>query len=110
MLHVIESVKSEGSVQNVTMVNLYYFAHDRIACDNNVVRIYFAFTGIFFLEGTKVFFMSNDILLFFSVQMAGSDEAKEDISTRKVFLIIGPATILDNWLNEFNTWGYFSIG
>lgn len=31
-------------------------------------------------------------------------------SRRKVVLIIGLASIIDNWAEELNTWGYFSVG
>lgn len=34
------------------------------------------------------------------------NEAK---TTQLQFLIVCPASIIDNWIKEFNTWGYFSI-
>ena len=46
--------------------------------------------------------------------MSDSDneaDEKDDISTeREVFLIVGPASVLYNWVDEFDTWGYFSVG
>ena len=29
---------------------------------------------------------------------------------KKVFLIIGPASVLYNWVDELETWGHFIVG
>ena len=42
-----------------------------------------------------------------------SDDAKayeDNIEPKKTFLIIGPASVLYNWVDELETWGHFTVG
>jgi len=34
----------------------------------------------------------------------------EDSVTKDPFLIIGPGSVLYNWMDELETWGYFTVG
>ena len=38
------------------------------------------------------------------------DMSPDDVEQKKVFLIIGPASVLFNWVNELETWGHFGVG
>ena len=40
----------------------------------------------------------------------GTYNGSSESSEKKVFLIIGPASVLYNWIDELETWGYFSTG
>ena len=42
-------------------------------------------------------------------EMSGDEENDSSIDY-KPFLIIGPASVLYNWVDELETWGYFSVG
>ena len=45
------------------------------------------------------------------LQMSASyvdDDGQE--TARRPFLIIGPASVLYNWVDELNTWGHFTVG
>ena len=39
-----------------------------------------------------------------------TQDGQSDPCDKKVFLIIGPASVLYNWIDEFETWGHFSVG
>ena len=43
-------------------------------------------------------------------KMSDNYHSYEDSEAKLPFLIIGPASILYNWLDEFDTWGHFSVG
>ena len=43
-------------------------------------------------------------------KMSDNYHSYEDSKAKLPFLIIGPASILYNWLDEFDTWGHFSVG
>lgn len=34
----------------------------------------------------------------------------EDSAPKDPFLIIGPGSVLYNWMDELETWGYFTVG
>ena len=40
----------------------------------------------------------------------GETNGQTDPSEKKVFLIIGPASVLYNWVDELETWGHFTVG
>ena len=37
------------------------------------------------------------------------DDEDED-EEKKVYLIVGPASVLYNWVDELETWGHFTVG
>jgi len=39
-----------------------------------------------------------------------SDDVDEEEMPHKTFLIIGPSSVLYNWLDELDVWGYFTAG
>ncbi|KAL4236647.1 DNA excision repair protein ERCC-6-like 2 [Mactra antiquata] len=42
-------------------------------------------------------------------KMSDTASVRNDSPTKGPFLIIGPGCVLYNWLDEFETWGYFSV-
>ena len=51
------------------------------------------------------YFYFNLLNCFVNVQ-----EQKEEKQRRGTFLIVSPSSILFNWEDELNTWGYFKTG
>lgn len=41
--------------------------------------------------------------------LSGVSDSSED-DRCPPFLVIGPATVMYNWLDEFETWGHFRVG
>ena len=43
-------------------------------------------------------------------KMSENASVYEQGANKKPFLVIGPATVMYNWVEEFQTWGHFSVG
>ena len=42
-------------------------------------------------------------------QLSDSSAVRHDTKVTSPFLIIGPGCVLYNWLEELETWGYFTV-
>lgn len=58
--------------------------------------------------GTKIDVMKQKPR--FIRQLSDSADMYEEDRDKKPFLIIGPATVLHNWVDELETWGHFTVG
>jgi SNF2 family DNA or RNA helicase len=52
----------------------------------------------------------HSILLFIMQLSENAELYKDPEHPRKPFLIMCPASVLYNWIDELNTWGHFAIG
>ena len=54
--------------------------------------------------------LATDTLCFKNNQLSDPNVSIEEEKDKKTFLIVGPASVLYNWVDEFETWGYFTVG
>ncbi|ELU06400.1 hypothetical protein CAPTEDRAFT_223034 [Capitella teleta] len=100
--------KEEVSPRQSRMRNMVPLTINRYLRDYQRDGVQFLFSH--YIEGSGAM-LADDMGLGKTIQLLHNSDLYLDPKVpRKPFLIIGPASVLYNWIEELETWGHFAIG